>query len=147
MSNDRNKILDCKATKILALIHSDLTGPIQPLTKDSYKYVINFIDYYSGLIMLYFLKHKSNTLLTTTKYLADIAPYGHVKCLWTIEQSLLLNLFNGYLYLTEPNMSDQLLILCIKIGPLNGHGELYFLWQGVSLSSQNCQKKTCGFMH
>ena len=31
--------------------------------------------------MLYFLKHKSDTLLATMKYLADIAPYGHVKCL------------------------------------------------------------------
>ena len=28
MSNDRNKTLDCKATKILALVHSDLAGPI-----------------------------------------------------------------------------------------------------------------------
>ena len=33
--------------------------------------------------MLYFLKHKSNTTLATTKYLADIAPYSHVKCLQT----------------------------------------------------------------
>ena len=80
-SNNRNKTLDCKATKILALVYSDLAGPIQPLAKDGYKYVLNFIDDYSGLTMLYFLKHKSSTLLTTTIYLADIAPYGHVRCL------------------------------------------------------------------
>ena len=43
-----------RKTKILALIHS---GPIQPLAKDGYKYVINFIDDYSGITMLYFLKH------------------------------------------------------------------------------------------
>ena len=55
MSNDRNRILDCKATKILAVVHSDLTGPIQPLTKDGYKYVLNFIDDYSGLTLIYFL--------------------------------------------------------------------------------------------
>ena len=83
MSNDRNKTLDCKATKILALVHSDLVGPIQPLAKNGYKYVINFIDDSFDLTMLYFLKHKSNTLLTTKKYLADIAPYDHVKCLQT----------------------------------------------------------------
>ena len=83
MSNDRNKTLDCKAAKFLALVHSDLAGSIQPLAKDCYKYVINFIDDYSGLTMLYFLKHKSDTLPATTKYLADIAPYGHVKCLRT----------------------------------------------------------------
>ena len=33
MSDDRNKTLDCKATKILAFVHSDLAGPIQPLAK------------------------------------------------------------------------------------------------------------------
>ena len=83
MFNDRNKTLDCEATKILTLIHSDLAGPIQLLAKDDYKYVFNFIDNYSGLTMLYFLKHKYDTLLTTKKYLADITPHGHVKCLRT----------------------------------------------------------------
>ena len=65
ISNDRNKTLDCKATKILALVHSEVAGHIQSLTKDGYKYLLNFIDDYSGLTMLYFLKHKSDTLLTT----------------------------------------------------------------------------------
>ena len=55
ISNDRNKTLNCKATKILALVHSDLAGLIQPLAKDSYKYVFNFINDYSGLTMLYWL--------------------------------------------------------------------------------------------
>ena len=121
-SYDRNMTLDSKATKILALVHSDLTGPIQPLAKDGFKNVLNFIDDYSGLTMLYFLKHKSNTLLATKKYLADITPYRQ-----TTEWNSLLNLFNAYLYLIESNTSGQLLILCIKMGPLNGHGELYFL--------------------
>ena len=31
MSNDRNKTLECKAIKILVLLHSDLAGLIQPL--------------------------------------------------------------------------------------------------------------------
>ena len=74
MSNDRNKTLDCKATKILTLIHSDLTSPIQPLAKNGYRYAFNFINDHSGLTMLYFLKHKSDTWLTTTKYLVDITP-------------------------------------------------------------------------
>ena len=54
MSNDRNKTLDCKATKILALVLSNLANPIQLLAKDGYKYVLNFIDDYSGITMLYF---------------------------------------------------------------------------------------------
>ena len=54
------------------------------------------------------------------------------------------NLFNSYLFLIESNMSSQLLILCIKMGLLNGYGKLYFQWQDVSLLRQNCPK-TCGF--
>ena len=80
--DDRNKTLDSKATKILTLVHSNLAGLIQPWAKDGYKYIINLIDDYSDLTMLYFLKHKSDILLTTKKYLVDIAPYSHVKCLW-----------------------------------------------------------------
>ena len=34
-------------------------------------------------MMLYFLKHRSDTLLVTIKYLADIASYSYVKCLRT----------------------------------------------------------------
>ena len=34
-------------------LHSDLVGPIQPLAKDGYEHVLNFIDDYSGLTMLY----------------------------------------------------------------------------------------------
>ena len=68
ISNDRNKTLDGKATKILTLVHSDLAGSIQLLAKDGYTYVLNFIDAYSGHTMLYFLKHKFDILLATTKY-------------------------------------------------------------------------------
>ena len=100
MSNDRNKTLDCKATKVLALVYIDLADPIQPLAKDGYKYVLNFIDDYSGHTMLYFLKHKSDTLLSTTKYLVDITPYSHVKCLQTD---------NGMEFTSEP--FQRLLVL------------------------------------
>ena len=60
MSYDRNKTLDRKATKIIALVHSDLANPIQSLAKYGYKYVINFIDDYSSLTM--FLKKTSPKL-------------------------------------------------------------------------------------
>ena len=126
-------------------LYSDLAGPIQPLVKDGYKYILNFINDYTGLTMLYFLKHKSDTLLTTPKYLADIAPYGHVECLRTD---------NGMEFTPEPlqwllvfnRIKHQLLILCIKMGLLNSHGELYFLQQGIFLLNQNCPK-TYGLTH
>ena len=54
--------------------------------------------------MLCFLKHKSDTLLTTKKYLANIAPYGYVKCLW---------MDNGTVFTSET--FQQLLVdNCIK---------------------------------
>ena len=95
--------------KILTLVHSDLAGPIQPFAKDGYKYVINFIDDYSVLTMLYFLKHKSDTLLTIKKYLAGITPYGHAKCLWTD---------NGREFTSEP---FQQLFVLNSIKPYSPH--------------------------
>ena len=52
MSNDRNKTLDCKATKIFALVHSYWAGPIQPLAKDGYKYVLDFILFIVTILAL-----------------------------------------------------------------------------------------------
>ena len=43
-----------KATKILTLVHSDLAGPIQPLAKDSYKYVLNFIGLFWPVNLIFF---------------------------------------------------------------------------------------------
>ena len=135
MSNDQNKTLQgnknpCTCTQWFSWSH-----------KDGYKYVLNFIDDYSSLMMLYFLKHKSDILITTTKYLADITPYSH-----TMELSSLLNLFNSYLYMIRSNMSRQLLIHCIKMEPLSICDEPYYPWQGVTLLSQNCPK-TYGFTY
>ena len=49
ISIDRNKILNRKATKILALVHTDLAGPIKPLGKEGYRYVLNFINDFQAL--------------------------------------------------------------------------------------------------
>ena len=133
--------------QILAFVHSDLAGPIQPLAKDGYKYVINFIDDYSGLTMLYFLKHKSDNSLATTNYLANIFPYGHVKCLQTD---------NGNAFTSE--LFQQLLVLNrIKHDqsvPYSSHQNktaerswrTLFSTTRCVLLSQNCPK-TCGFTH
>ena len=40
MSNERNKSLDHKATKILALVHNDLAGPKITLRTEGCKYVL-----------------------------------------------------------------------------------------------------------
>ncbi|KAK3876712.1 hypothetical protein Pcinc_018524 [Petrolisthes cinctipes] len=79
MTQYRNREPDEKATEKLELIHCDLAGPIDPPAREGFKYAITFVDDYSGVIMVYFLKHKSDTVAATERFLADSAPYGHDK--------------------------------------------------------------------
>ena len=41
-------------------------------------YVINFVDDYSGICSVYFLKQKSDAVRALKKFLCDVAPYGKV---------------------------------------------------------------------
>ena len=81
MTQFRNREADMRAKSILDLVHCDLAGPIDPVAKEGFKYVLGFIDDYSGIIMVYFIKQKSDTVKATEKFLADCAPYGSVKCI------------------------------------------------------------------
>jgi hypothetical protein len=63
----------------LDFVHCDLAGPIEPVAKDGFRYALSFVDDYTGINMIYFIKRKSDTLEATEKYLADVAPYGKVK--------------------------------------------------------------------
>ena len=78
-TNNRNHHSDKRATSPLELIHTDLAGPIDPIAKDGFKYVMNFIDDYSSMTTVYFLKMKSDAPTALKKYLADCAPYGDAK--------------------------------------------------------------------
>ena len=42
---------------------------------------MSFVDDYSGVIMIYFLKNKTDAIGATQQFLADIAPIGKVKCI------------------------------------------------------------------
>eukprot|EP00794_Sanderia_malayensis_P008499 gene8499-9408_t len=81
MCEFRSRIPDEKAKTPLELVHCDLSGPIDPVSIDGFKYAISFTDDYSGLMMTYFLKQKSDTVEATRKFLADISPIGKVKCI------------------------------------------------------------------
>ena len=59
---------DAKATSILELVHTDIAGPIDPVSKDGSKYCICFVDDYSGLISVYFFKSKSDPTRATERY-------------------------------------------------------------------------------
>ncbi|CAB4039167.1 Retrovirus-related Pol poly from transposon TNT 1-94, partial [Paramuricea clavata] len=81
MTQSRNRTPDKRANAPFDLVHSDLAGPISPGGKDGFNYALSFVDDYSGVIMIYFLKHKSDTVEATKQFLADIAPLGKVKCI------------------------------------------------------------------
>ena len=79
MINQRSRLPDEKATQPFEFVHCDLSGPVSPTAKEGYKYAICFVDDYSGLTTIYFLKGKDDAVRATKKFLADIAPYGEVK--------------------------------------------------------------------
>lgn len=64
-TQSRNKQADAKATTVLALVHADLCGKIEPEDKDGYRYAIAFTDDCSG--MIYFIKAKGDTPKATGK--------------------------------------------------------------------------------
>ena len=76
---ETDRQIDARASSPNELIHCDLAGPIDPTAREGFRYAISFADDYSGVNMVYFLKHKSDTTAATEKFFADAAPYGTVK--------------------------------------------------------------------
>ena len=81
MTEFRSRVPDEKGKLPLELVHCDLTGLVDPVSIDGYRDGLSFTDDYSGLIMTYFLKQRSDTVEATKKFLADVPPFGKVKCL------------------------------------------------------------------
>lgn len=65
-----------RATKPLERVHTDLCGPIEPSSKEGYRYVINFIDEHSSMLFVYFLRSKDDASQALKNFLADVAPIG-----------------------------------------------------------------------
>ena len=66
---------------LIELVHTDLAGPMRTPSIEGHRYAQSFTDDYSGTMFVYFLKSKSDTVQATERFLADIAPYGEVKCI------------------------------------------------------------------
>src|SRR4029434_1751079 len=80
-TRSRNRNPDVRAKSALELVHTDLAGPIDPESKEGYRYALSFTDDYSSAVFVYCLKHKSDTVEATERFLADTAPYKKVKCI------------------------------------------------------------------
>ncbi|KAF6212808.1 hypothetical protein GE061_010517 [Apolygus lucorum] len=59
-----------RATRPLELVHSDVMGPITPVSHDQKRYVLSFIDDFSHFAVIYNLKSKSEVFLHFRKYRA-----------------------------------------------------------------------------
>ena len=81
MTQGRSRAPRCRSTAPLSLVHTDLAGPIEPVSSNGSRYAMVFTDDYSGVAFVYFLKSKSDAVEATEKFLADSAPFGKVKCL------------------------------------------------------------------
>lgn len=58
----RNRNPDRRAEKPLKLVHTDVAGPIDPLSRDGHRYTLLFINDFSGAVFVYFLKNKSEPI-------------------------------------------------------------------------------------
>ena len=81
MTDDRSRKPRVRSAVPLELVHTDLAGHVEPVSREGFRYVIVFTDDYSGAMFVYFLKNKSDTLEATERFLADSAPFGEIKCL------------------------------------------------------------------
>ena len=67
------------AKEPLDRVHTDLCGPINPKSREGYKYIINFIDKASSMLFVYFLRTKDEAFVALKQLKADVAPIGRVK--------------------------------------------------------------------
>lgn len=51
----RNREPDVRAKVALEFVHTDLAGPIDPVSINDYRYAVSFTDDYSSAVFLYFL--------------------------------------------------------------------------------------------
>lgn len=79
MCQFRGREPDERAKSPLELVHCDLAGPITSIEKDGFKYALSFVDDYTGIHMVYFLRQKGDTVVATEKFLADATPSDKVR--------------------------------------------------------------------
>lgn len=81
LTQTRNREPVEKVKAPLEMVNTDLAGPVPNESIAGFKYMQSFTDVCTGAAFVYFLKAKSDALQATEKFLADVAPYGRVKCI------------------------------------------------------------------
>ena len=70
-----------RCQNVFDLVHTDLSGPVDPIGIRGFKYVCMFTDDYSGAHFEYFMKQKSDAVIALEQFIADTQWIGKVKVL------------------------------------------------------------------
>ena len=84
MTQGESRLPRVRTTVPLELVHAALAGPIMPICNEGFKYAIGFTDDYLGMLSVYFIKSKSDTVAATERFLADTAQFWSVKKMCTV---------------------------------------------------------------
>lgn len=57
-----------RSSRVLELVHSDVCGPVTPVTWDEQRFLVTFIDDYTHFTVVYLLKNKSNVIDMFERY-------------------------------------------------------------------------------
>jgi len=68
-----------RATKPLHIIHTDIVGPVEPLTYDNKKYVLTVVDDYTHFCKVYLLKSKSEAFQNLKEYVNEAEAFFNMK--------------------------------------------------------------------
>lgn len=60
------------AKRLLEITHTDVVGPITPLSHESEKYFVTFIDGVSGFCIVYIIKSKDKVLQCFTEHMNPV---------------------------------------------------------------------------
>ncbi|UYV79748.1 FHDC1 [Cordylochernes scorpioides] len=68
-----------RATRPLEIVHTDLCGPIEPLTHDNKKYIMTFLDDYTHFCYVYLLSNKYETKEYIKEYVDEVERFLNAK--------------------------------------------------------------------
>ena len=79
----KGSLFKLRTEALLDMVHTDLAGPIDPMSHSWHSYALSFTDDYSIAVFVYLLRNKSDTVRGTESFIADVAPYDKIKCMIT----------------------------------------------------------------
>ena len=114
---------------------------IHHVSIDGFQYVLSFTNDFSGQVMTYFLKQKSNSVEATKRFFSECAPFGKIRRLTSDTGTEFTSKeFQALMMENKIHHESQSHIPHTKIVPRRETGELYLRWTDVCCLKQNYRK-------